>query len=115
MAGLWKKRVRLHKAASFAIFAVYLAIAASVDLFHTEEYMFGDPHSDAAKSIYSNAPCPACAFLAGHHAMGVDYAPALLNAEFSYASQSLPPLAVICCHEWACSIVSRAPPSFSLS
>ena len=110
MACLSKKKVRVHQAASVAIFAVYLFITVSVDLFHTEEYEFYDRHSSAAHSIYSNAPCPACAFLAGHHSMGVSYAPALLNAELLCASQSLPPLAVICCHEWAYSIISRAPP-----
>ena len=100
---------------AIAIFAVYLFITASVDLFHTEDYMFGDRHSGTDHSIYSNAPCPACAFLAGYHSMGVNYAPVLLNAELFFTSQSLPPLTVICCHEWASSIISRAPPSFSLS
>jgi hypothetical protein len=110
MADFSKKRVSLHQAASVAIFAVYLLITTSVDLFHTEEHDFYDRHSGMPNRIYSNAPCPACAFLAGHHSMGVDYAPALLNAEFLFALQSLPPLTVICRHEWASSIVSRAPP-----
>ena len=115
MADFSKKRVNLHRAISIAIFAVYLLITTSVDLFHTEEYMFGDRHSGTSNSIYSNAPCPACSFLAGHHSMGVSYAPALLNAELLFNSQSLPPLTVICRHEWASSIISRAPPSLSLS
>lgn len=101
---------------AMAIFAVYLFITASVDLFHTdEEYMFGDPHADAANTIYSNNPCPACTFLAGHHSMGAYYAPALLNAELLFALQSLPPLDVVRCCEWAHSITSRAPPSTLLS
>jgi hypothetical protein len=115
MTGLSKKRSKLHQAATIAIVTVYLFIAASVDLFHTEDCVFGDRHSRAADSIYSDAPCPACAFLAGHHSMGINYAPALLNAEFLFAPQSMSPLAVICSNEWAYSIVSRAPPSLSLS
>lgn len=115
MAGLSKKRVRLHQTASLAILAVYLAIATSVDLFHTEAYLFGDQHSGTASSIFSDTPCPACAFLAGHHSAGVSYTPALLDAERLFTSQSLPPIAVICCNEWAYSIISRAPPSTAIS
>jgi len=115
MAGLSKNRVELHQATSIAVFAVYLVVAASVDLFHTEAYMFCDQHSGAANTISSNSPCPACAFLAGHHATGADDAPALLNTERLYAAQPSPLIAIVCCNEWACSIISRAPPSTTLS
>jgi len=115
MNGLSKNRVKLHQATSIAILAVYLAIATSVDLFHTEAYMFYDQHSGTANTISSNNPCPACAFLAGHHATGADPAPALLNTERFYASQFLPRLAIVCCRQWASSIISRAPPSTTLS
>jgi len=115
MAGLSKKRVRLHQATSVAIFAVYLTIATSVDLFHTEEFVLGTSHTGTTDSISSNDPCPACSFLAGHHSAEVSCTPALLNAERFYASQPLPPLAFICCNEWACSIITRAPPSATIS
>ena len=115
MCGFSKKRVRLHKTASIAIFAVYLFVATSVDLFHTEENMFGDNHSDTANTISSNTPCPACTFLAGHHSAGVSYALAILNAERLFTSQSLPHLAVVRYDEWAYSITPRAPPSASIS
>ena len=94
-----EKKVRLHRTTAFAIFAVYLAVATSVDLFHTEDCVFGALHSGATNSISSNGSCPACAFLAGHNSTGVSYAPALLSAERLFAPQSLPPLAVICCNE----------------
>jgi len=71
MADLSKKRVILHKTVSIAIFVVYLFVATSVDLFHTEEHMFGDNHSGTANTISSNTPCPACTFLAGHNSAGV--------------------------------------------
>lgn len=115
MALLTKKRVRFHQAAAIAVFAVYFFITTSVDLFHTEDCIFGNLHSEVANTISSNHPCPACAFLAGHHSTGVDYTPALLNAELLFALRSLPPLAIICCHEWAYSIISRAPPLTILS
>jgi hypothetical protein len=115
MADLSRKRVRLHKTASIAIFAAYLFVATSVDLFHTEEHMFGDHHSDTANTISSNAPCPACTFLAGHNSTGASNGPALLNAEHLFVSQSLPHLAVVRCDEWVYSITPRAPPSTAIS
>lgn len=115
MCGFSKKRVSLHKKASLAIFVVYLFVATSVDLFHTEEHMFGDHNSWTANTISSNTPCPACAFLAGHNSPGVSYAPVLLSAERLFAPQSLPLLAVVRCDEWAYSITPRAPPSTNIS
>jgi len=114
MSSSSEKKVRLHKTASIAIFAAYLFVATSVDLFHTEEHMFGDQHSDTANTISSNAPCPACTFLAGHNSTGASNGPVLLNAERFFVSQSLPHLAVVHCDEWACSITPRAPPSTSI-
>ena len=105
----------MHQAASIAIFAVYIAVVTFVDLFHTENYLFGDHRSGIGDCISSDNPCPACAFLAGHHSTGVNYTPALLNAERLYASQSSPPLAIVRCNEWASSIISRAPPPTTLS
>jgi hypothetical protein len=115
MCGFSKKQVRLHRTTTFAIFALYLFVATSVDLFHTEEHMLGDHHSGTANTISSNTPCPACTFLAGHHSTGVSYALALLHAERLFVSQFLPHLAVVHCDEWACSIIPRAPPSTNIS
>jgi hypothetical protein len=114
MADLSRKRVRLHKTASIAIFAAYLVVATSVDLFHTEEHMFGDNHSGTANTISSNTPCPACAFLAGHHSAGISYALSPLDAEHLFVSQFLTHLAIVHCDEWAYSIAPRAPPSTSI-
>jgi len=115
MNGLSKNRVKLRQATSIAVFAVYLVVTVSVDLFHTEAYIFCDQHSGTTDTIFSNSPCPACAFLAGHHATGADPTPALFNTERFYASQSLPRLVIVCCRQWASSIISRAPPSTTLS
>jgi len=115
MSSSSEKKVRLHRTTTFAIFAVYLFVATSVDLLHTEDYMLGDHHSGTANTISSNIPCPACTFLAGHHSTGVSYALALLHADRLFALQSLPHLAVVHCDEWACSITPRAPPSTIIS
>ena len=115
MSSSSEKKARLHRTTAFAIFAVYLAVATSVDLFHTEDCVFGALHSGATNSVSSNDSCPACAFLAGHNSTGVSHAPALLGVERLFAPQSLPPLAVIRCNEWAYSIAPRAPPSIIIS
>jgi len=115
MCGFSKKRVRLRKTASIVIFATYLFVATSVDLFHTEEHMFGDYHSGAADTISSNIPCPACTFLAGHHSTGASYALSLLDTERLFTLQTLPHLAVVNSDEWTCSVTPRAPPSSNIS
>ena len=115
MCGFSKKWDRLHKTASIAIFAVYLFVATSVDLFHTEVYMSGDHHSSTANTISSKTPCPACTFLAGHHSTGASNGPALFNAERLFVSQFLTHLAVVRCVEWGYSITPRAPPSTNIS
>jgi len=115
MANLSKKHARLHKTASIVLFVVYLFVATSVDLFHTEEHMFGVDYSGTANTISSNAPCPACAFLAGHNSTGASHSPVLLNAERLFISQFLPHSEVVHQNEWACSIVCRAPPSIAIS
>ena len=115
MSSSSEKKVRLHRTAAFAIFAVYLAVTTSVDLFHTENCVFGARHSGTTNSISSNDPCPACAFLAGHNSPGVSYAPVLLSAERLFAPQSLPHLTIVHCDEWAYSITPRAPPSTNIS
>ncbi len=115
MSGSSEKNVRLHRTTAFAIFAVYLAVATSVDLFHTEDCVFGALHLGATNGVSSNDSCPACAFLAGHNSTGVSYAPVLLIAERLFAPQFLPYLAVVHCDEWAYSITPRAPPSTAIS
>jgi hypothetical protein len=115
MAGLSKKRLRLHKTASLAIFVLYLVITTSIDLFHSDDCVFNTRHTSDTDSIFSGAPCPACTFLSGHNSTGVSHSPALLNAENLFISQFLPNLEVVHCNQWACSIASRAPPTTAIS
>ena len=115
MVGLSKKNVNLHKTASFVIFALYLVVATSIDLFHSDDCVFNTRHTSDTDCIFSNAPCPACTFLAGHNSTGMSHIPALLNAENLFISQFLPKLEVVHCNEWACSIASRAPPTTAIS
>jgi hypothetical protein len=115
MTGLSKKHINVHKTASFVIFALYLVVTTSIDLFHSDDCEFNTRHTSDTDCIFSNAPCPACTFLAGHNSMGVSHGPALLNAENIFISQFAPSLEVVRCCEWACSIASRAPPMTVIS
>jgi hypothetical protein len=115
MAGLSKKRVVLHKSASLAVFALYLVVTTTIDLFHTESCEFNTRHTGKTDSILSNDPCPACAFIAGHHSMGVNHSSSLLTAEHLFISQFVPHSQADRYDEWACSIVSRAPPTITIS
>ena len=115
MCGFSKKQARLHKIVSLLIIVVYLAITTSVDLFHTESCVFGIDHTSTGNGIFSYDTCPACTFLAGHNSTQVRNSPALLNAESPFISQFLPHSEVVHYDEWASSIISRAPPSTSIS
>ena len=97
------------------IFAVYLTITTSIDLFHTEDCVFGARHTNSPNCMSSNNSCPVCAFFAGHNSMGVSYGPTLFNAERLFVSRFLLHSEVIHCDEWACSIAPRAPPSTIIS
>jgi hypothetical protein len=115
MAGLSKKRLRLHRAASLAIFVLYLVITTSIDLFHSENCVFNTRHASDTDSIFSNAPCPACTFLAGHNSTRVSQGPVLFNAERLFISQFLSHSEVVHYDDWACTFTSRAPPTTAIS
>lgn len=115
MAVLPGKRVSLHKTASLLVFALYLVVTTSIDLFHTDNCVFNTRHTGKTGSILSDDPCPACAFIAGHHSMGVNHSPSLLTAEHLFISQFVPHSQADRFDEWACSIVSRAPPTITIS
>jgi hypothetical protein len=115
MCGFSKNQARLHKKVSLLIVVIYLVIITSVDLFHTENCVFSSEHRSTRSGIFSNDPCPACAFSVGHNSTGMSQDPVLLNVENLFISQFLPHLEVVRYNEWASSIVSRAPPSTSIS
>jgi hypothetical protein len=115
MAVLSRKRASLRKTESLLIFALYLAVTTSIDLFHTENCVFNTRHTGKTDAILSDDPCPACAFLAGHHSTQLDYSPALLTTEHLFISQLLAHSQADRSDEWACSIVSRAPPTITIS
>jgi len=110
-----KKQFRLHRTASTVMLAVYLIITTSIDLFHSEDCMFGAVRPRTTDAISGNNPCPACKFLAGHNSAEANHCSTLLNTESLLISQFLPQLMIVNHVEWSCSIVSRAPPSITIS
>jgi len=115
MSGYSKKQFRLHRTASAVLLAVYLIITTSIDLFHSENCVFGIVHPSASDAISSNNPCPACKFLAGSNSTETNHCSILVSTESPLISQFLPQLTVVNHYEWACSIFLRAPPSIIIS
>jgi len=115
MSGYSKKHFSVHRTASMVVLAVYLIITTSIDLFHSEDCMFGAVQRGTTDAISCNNPCPACKFLAGCNSTNPNYGSILVSTESLLISQILSQLTVVNHYEWACSIVSRAPPSITIS
>jgi len=110
-----KNQFKLHKTASLAIFAVYLIVSTSIELFHSEGCVFGVLHHGTTNGMSSNKPCPACMFLAGYNSTESNHSLTLVSTESPLISQFLPQLTVVNHDEWACSVMLRAPPSITIS
>ena len=115
MLSFSKKGFRFHKTLTTVILAVYLFLTTSVDLFHNEVCMFGAMQPVNTDVLSHNDPCPACKFLAGHNSTEVGQDSILGGIEFTDISQFIPFLTILNHDEWSCSIISRAPPLFSIS
>ena len=115
MSGSLLKRLRSHRTATVAVLVIYAFIASTVDLLHSEGCPLRRIDAVCTATISSNDECPACAFLAGHSSTGPDHGVALVGAESLLISQPVPRLMSVSQHEWASSVLSRAPPSTSIS
>ena len=112
---LWKNRFSIHKVASVAVILLYTFVVSAVDLFHTDKCQLA-PSDTAHKDVIPKGDqCPACTFLAGHSSTGADYGPAVVIAEYLVISLFMPREMFVPRNEWKHSIVSRAPPSTTLS
>ena len=112
---LWKKRFSIHKAASVAVVLLYTFVVSAVDLFHNDKCQLVSSDTAHKDVIPKDDPCPACTFLAGHSSTGANYGPAVVSAEYLVISLFIPREMFVPPNEWAHSIVSRAPPSITLS
>ncbi len=115
MSSSSKNQFSLHRTASAAMLAVYLVVFNSIDLFHSEDCVFGVVHPGTTDAISCNGPCSACKFLAGCNSTEANHCSTLVNTESLLISQFLPQLTAVNHDEWACSIFLRAPPSITIS
>ncbi len=115
VCGLSKDGSTIHKTTAIAVVVLYVLVASTIDLFHTDECQ-ATPTDAARKDGIPNAEqCPACKFLAGHSSTGASFGPELVVAQFILISQFSPRVTVVQHNEWAYSIISRAPPSATIS
>jgi len=97
------------------IVVVYATVTSTIDLFHNEDCHFGTANTGTIDVISCKEPCPACQFLDSSNSTEANYNSALVSTTSQVVSQPLPRLTVVNHYEWACSIISRAPPSITIS
>ena len=115
MRAFSKNSFVIHKVTSVAVVLLYVFVVSPVSLFHDDGCEL-TPRDVAHKDVISrNDQCPACALLTGHSSTGANHGPALVRGGFLLASQFLAPVTVLQHNEWAYSIISRAPPSTTIS
>lgn len=115
MCGFSKEGSTLHKTTAVAVVVLYVLVASTIDLFHKDECQLAPTDTGHKDAIPNADQCPACTFLAGHSSTGASYGPALLIAEWLLILQFSPRVTVVRRNEWAYSIISRAPPSATIS
>jgi len=110
-----KKKSKTHQAVLVVVVAFYLIVICTIDLFHNEGCVHGNTGACAAGVLSSNESCPACIFLAGYNSTEADYGSVFVGTESQVIFQSLQHFTIVNRHEWASSIVLRAPPSILTS
>ena len=116
MPAFSRKKFKIRRVVLVAIVSVYVIATCATELFHKE-----DCHHDAVNAgrtgvLSCNEQCPACTFSAVYNSTEANYGLALVVvAESRVIFQSLQPFTIVNHHEWAHSIVLRAPPSILTS
>jgi hypothetical protein len=115
MSAFSKKQSRIHQVESVAVFAFYLIVICTIDLFHNEGCVLGAIKTDTKNDLSSHEPCLVCMFSASFKSTEVDHGPVLLKIEPPVIFQPLQHLTVVNHHERAYSFLLRAPPSAGTS
>lgn len=105
----------IHKTTAIAVVVLYVFVASTIDLFHTDKCQLAPTDATNTDVIFNAVPCPACTFLAGHSSTGASFGLALVVAQFLLISQFSPRVTVVLHNEWGHSIVSLGPPSETIS
>ena len=115
MRGFAKRHLKVCHKMSVVVFVVYAFMTCSIDLFHNDECLFGTVDIDTSDIVSRNDSCLACKFLDSSNSTEADFNPSLIVTINQVISQPLPRLIVVNNHEFSYSIISRAPPSNSIS
>lgn len=115
MFAFLKKKSRIHQATSVVVFAFYLIVIFTIELFHNEGCVLGVIKTDTQNDLSSHGPCLACMFSATFKSTEVNHGPVLLKIEAPVISQPLQHLTVVNHHERAYLFLLRAPPSAGTS
>ena len=112
---LSKAGYKFHRAWSVVFIVEYLTVAFAIEFFHDDHCPFAPAKSHSANAASAYEPCPVCMFSSGFNSIEPEYSPALVDTESVAVSQSVQHWIIADHSEWACSIVSRAPPPISTS
>jgi len=115
MYALAQKHRNTYKALAVGIALAYLLIAVTVPLLHKDDCAAAPGSKSTGNSLPSNAPCPACKFLANSNSGQIhcDATPALTR--FKIPSESTRDSLVVIASPCEGSILLRGPPLSSLS
>lgn len=115
MSAFWRKQVKARQSISVVVIVLYLMIISAIGLFHNEGCLFGASNEDTTKGSSSGKSCPACKFSADFNSTEVNHGLLQLTAEAPIICQTKQLPTIPDHHEWAYSILLRAPPSTSIS
>lgn len=115
MCGFSKKRLNKHKATSVAVVLLYIFIVLAVHFFHNHKCKLTQSGSPGKKTASCDSQCPACKFLAGYNSTEADDEPALFSPENILISHFMPRGTIELRDNWTSSIISRGPPSTTIS
>ncbi len=115
MSAFWRKQVKTRQTISVVIIVLYLVITSAIGLFHNEGCFLGASNEDTTKGSSSGKSCPACKFSADFNSTEVNPGLLQLTAEAPIICQTKQLPTIPDHHEWAYSILLRAPPSTSIS
>jgi len=110
-----KKQSRIHQVESVAVFAFYLIVICTIELFHNEGCVLVAIKTDTKNDLSSRKLCLACMFSATFKSTEADHGPVLLKIEPPVISQPLQHLTVVNHDERGYSFLLRAPPSAGTS
>jgi hypothetical protein len=107
--------VKARQATLIVVLAFCLFISFAIGLFHGDGCLLGALNEDTTKGLSSHESCPACMFSAGFNSTEANHGLLQLTTEPLAICQPKLHFTIPDHHEWAYSILLRAPPLISTS